>query len=174
MWVLFIKLFVYNYERFISQRIKSDFQAGAKKDRESMKCREAGNLLWTFCPCRCNLLNGAPKYGMFKMLWTSDIGHSRYTDFPRGRLSHNQTRAYISVRRTEWKNARLRPLQVIMAITEVIKFLNSMRRCILRLPYFVIRYSFVDELETSVLCKVLNFCETVGSSQGLNGHKSRV
>ena len=58
---------MHNYDRFISQRIQRDFQATAKKDRENMKFREAGNLLWTFCPCRCNLLNGAPKYGMFKM-----------------------------------------------------------------------------------------------------------
>jgi hypothetical protein len=67
MWVLFIKLFVHNYERFISQRIQRGFQATAKKDRENMNYREAGNLLWTFCPGRCNLPNGVPKYGMFKM-----------------------------------------------------------------------------------------------------------
>ena len=123
MWILFIKFFLHSYERIISQRIQRDFQATAKKDRENMKCRVAGNPLWTFCPCRCNLLNGAPKYGMFKMCCTTDIGHSRYTDFPRC-LSHNQTRAYISVWCTVWKNARLRTLQVITAITEVIKFLK--------------------------------------------------
>lgn len=174
MWILFIKLSVHNYERFISKRIQGDFQATAKKDRENMKCREAGNLLWTFCPCRCNLLNGVPKYGMLKMCWTSDVGYSRYTDYPRCRLSHNQTRAYISVWCTEWKNARLRPLQVITAITEVIKFLKIVASRNVRLPYFVIRYSFVGKLDALVLCKVLNFCETVGSSQGLNGHKSRM
>jgi hypothetical protein len=131
-WILFIKLYVHSYERFISQRMQRDFQATVKKDRENMKCRGFGNLLWTFCPCRCNLLNGTPKHGTFTMCWTSDIRHSHYTAFPRCRLSHNQTGAYVSVWGTERKNARLRPLQDFTVIVEVINFFFQNHRVAFR------------------------------------------